>query len=262
MKNTFVNVHRHAFLYHISCSCSCNNTLRRLWNVTHLRVFLPFLHCNIRGQVQCGVGVSALCSPSQQEKRWSRNSLAQRTLLQSRARFQHTDDYVSFPSFWRTLQPADEYPLPLFQLSGHSSLCLLHTLLNSLHYWLLLLLHPHPPSSPTRQLSVVPKSGWKRRSAVPGPIEPTPLRRRPGSPQVGAARTALVLALWEAQLELEAAGGQCRAAAWICSRSMRVGGSWKEYWVNTPTWSKAGRTGRRTDEAGGGDVHRWLSVHA
>lgn len=93
--------------------------------------------------------MSARCSLSQQEKRWSRNTLAQRALLQRREqRLQHTEDYVSFPSHRGTLQPADEHPLPLLQLSGHSSLCLPHDLLKSLHYRLLRRLHPHPPSSP------------------------------------------------------------------------------------------------------------------
>ncbi|MEQ2179444.1 hypothetical protein GOODEAATRI_024960, partial [Goodea atripinnis] len=159
----------------------------------------------------CGVGVSALRSPSQQEKRWSRNTLAQRTLLQSRARLQHTEDYVSFPLHQGTLQPADEHPLPLLQLSGHSAPCLPYALLKYLHYRRLL--HLRPPPSLFLKLSVVPEPGWKRRCAVPGPTEPTPPRRRPGSPQVGAARTAPAPALWEVQLELEAAGGRCRAAA-------------------------------------------------
>ena len=110
-------------------------------------------------------------------------------------------------------------------------------------------LPPPPPPPP----ALVPSPGWTRRSAVrtSGPTNPTLPRRtagarRRGSPG-GPGRTAPA----PAPSVRGAAGEPCWGTAWICS-SRRAEGSWKECWANTPTWSRAGRTGEHMEGRGGG----------
>lgn len=109
------------------------------------------LHCNIRGQVQSGVGVSVRCSPFPPGKRWRRPTEPLRRALQRSEQDADTaEEYVSFLTHRGTLKPPalrGQCTCTASALVQQTHIALISTyalVKPSLLLLLLLLVHPRP----------------------------------------------------------------------------------------------------------------------